>query len=335
MTHLLTNRNLWREIQAKTKAARRIHAAIAYLGTTASSPLHLSKGDTLVVDMSLRTVRAGATNPSEVRKLIKKGVRVYTRPSLHAKVIVADRFLIVSSANASVSSLTRLDEAGCMTSDRVAVERAREFVESVALEPVLPNYLRKCLADYRPPRFPAAQEGDTSGKKRGGTRRSQQADLWFVAGLVRREIPEREQRYVTKAEARAGKRRKVASSSVDEIHYASKPKWVDNIRIGDLIVDCVREGAGSVVSSPARFLGLESHPRGRGKRRYLVMVERLRGSQEVSFTQFRRQIKGSLPAGQKAFRRTRAIVDVPTADAIRSIWTPSGAVSQKNKRRSP
>jgi hypothetical protein len=333
VTHLLTNRNLWREIRARTKAARRIYAAIAYLGTNASSVLHLKKGDTLVVDMSLRTVRAGATNPSEVKKLLKKGVGVYTRANLHAKVIAADRYLITSSANASVSSFKRLDEAGCITSDRVAVERAREFIESVALEPVLPKYLRECLAAYRPPRFPAAQEGDTSGKKGSGRRPSRQADLWFVAGLVPMDVPESERGYVARAEARVAKRKKVVSSSVDEIHYASKPKWADNIRVGDLIVDCVRDGAGFVVSSPARFLGLESHPRGRGKRRYLLMVERPRGSQNISLTEFHRRIKGSMPAGQKALRRTRAIADILIADAIRSTWTPAGAVSRKTKRR--
>jgi hypothetical protein len=333
LTSLLTNRNLWKEIQAKTKAASRIHAAIAYLGTDATPLLHLKSGDTLVVDMSLRIVKAGATNPSEVKKLLKKGVRVYTRANLHAKVIAADGFLIASSANASVSSFRRLDEAGCMTSDRVAVERAREFIESIALEPVLPNYLRKCLAAYRPPRFPAAQEGDASGMRGGGRRRSQEADLWFVSGLVRSEIPEREQGHVIKAEARARKRKKLALSSVEEIHYASKPKWVDNLRVGDLVVDCVREGAGSVVSSPARFLGLESYPRGRGRRRYLVMLERLRGSQEVSLTEFHRRIKASLPAGQKVFRRTRAVADILVADTIRSVWTPSGTLSRKTKRR--
>jgi hypothetical protein len=333
VTHLLTNRNLWKEIQARTKAARRIHAAIAYLGTDATPLLHLKSGDTLVVDMSLRIVKAGATNPSEVRKLLKKGVRVYTRANLHAKVIAADGYLIVSSANASLSSFRRLDEAGCMTSDRIALERAREFIESIALEPVLPNYLRKCLAAYRPPRFPAAREGDTSGRKGGGRRRPPEADLWFVSGLVRSEIPQRERGHVTKAEARARKRKKLASSSVEEIHYASRPGWVDNLRVGDLVVDCVREGAGFVVSPPARFLGLESYPRGGGKRRYLLMLERLRGSQGVSRTEFHRRIKRSLPAGQKAFRRTRAVTDIPIADAIRSVWTRSGAISRKTKRR--
>ncbi len=44
--------------------------------------------------MSPATVKAGATDPREVEKLIDRGVEVFTRSNLHAKVVVADKVLI-------------------------------------------------------------------------------------------------------------------------------------------------------------------------------------------------------------------------------------------------
>jgi hypothetical protein len=293
-----------------------------------------------VVDMSLHTVRQGATNPSEIKKLIERGVRVFTRPNLHSKVIVIGRHVIATSANVSTASVERLDEAGCITSEPVAVQRALEFIRSVALEAVLPNYLRECISKYRPPRFTATLEGKGGPARRPRkTARASHADLWFVTGLERRDIPERELEDVRRAEARVKGRRKLGSAYLDEIHYTLKPKWSERLRTGDLIVDCVREGPGRlVVSAPARHLGLESYSRGRGRRRYLIILKRPNRSQEISLTEFRRRVGHSATRRGKTFRRTSPVSNILVADSIRSIWTPSGAVAPPKakirKRRS-
>ena len=85
---LLSNERLWKTLIARVKSARHVDAAIAYIGRGGAKLLPLSRGDNLVVDMSLATVRGGATDPSEIEKLIRRGVKVFTRRHLHSKLIV-------------------------------------------------------------------------------------------------------------------------------------------------------------------------------------------------------------------------------------------------------
>ena len=108
------------------------------------------------MDMSLGAVREGVTDPRAVQTLMARGVRVFTRASLHAKFIVTGQTLIASSANASHNSREALDEAGIITNDPAAVRRAVGFFEKLCTEPVRKKYLAKCIGEYRPPRFKAA-----------------------------------------------------------------------------------------------------------------------------------------------------------------------------------
>ena len=87
----LTNEALWQTISDRIKTAKRVDVAIAYFGQGGAKLLRLRKGHRLVVDMSPATVKAGATDPRELEILIGRGVEVFTRSNLHAKVVVADK----------------------------------------------------------------------------------------------------------------------------------------------------------------------------------------------------------------------------------------------------
>src|SRR5947209_16181750 len=89
--------------------ARAFSAAVAYFGRNGAKLLPLKNGDSIVVDMSLGAVRQGVTDPRAVRTLRRRGVAVFSRPSLHAKFVIAGRTLIASSANASRNSNEILD----------------------------------------------------------------------------------------------------------------------------------------------------------------------------------------------------------------------------------
>jgi hypothetical protein len=89
---------------------------------------------------------------------MQRGLAVFSRPSLHAKFVIAGRTLIASSANVSRNSNESLDEAGIITSDPAAVQRAVDFFEKLCTEPVGKKYLAKCIKEYRPPKFKAAAE---------------------------------------------------------------------------------------------------------------------------------------------------------------------------------
>src|SRR3990167_4333385 len=90
VTTFLSNMTLWQTLAARVKDARHVDAAIAFFGQGGAKLLPLRRGDRLVVDMSPATVRAGGTDPREVEKLMRRGVRAFTRRNLHAKVVVAD-----------------------------------------------------------------------------------------------------------------------------------------------------------------------------------------------------------------------------------------------------
>jgi phosphatidylserine/phosphatidylglycerophosphate/cardiolipin synthase-like enzyme len=98
--------------------------------------------------MSPATVRAGATDPKEIEKFIIKGVRVFTRRSLHAKLVLADGSVKAGSANISRHSEHVLDEAAILTTEPAAIRRATEFIDRLCTEPVRPEYLKRCKTMY-------------------------------------------------------------------------------------------------------------------------------------------------------------------------------------------
>ena len=151
ITRFAYNDDLWREIKARVAKGKRVRAAFAYLGKGGAKLLALKKGDSLVVDMSLGAVRQGVTDPREIRRLMGRGVRVFSRGSLHAKFAVVDKTLIAGSANVSRNSNEILDEAGVITTDPAALRRAKDFFDQLCTEPVGKQYLKTCIAEYRPP----------------------------------------------------------------------------------------------------------------------------------------------------------------------------------------
>jgi hypothetical protein len=177
-TIFLDRDQYWREIASRIPAATSVRAAISYFGSNGAEYLPLRAGDTLVVDCSLRAVMQGITNPNEIKKLIKRGVEVFTRSSLHAKAVVVDGVVICSSANVSQNARQHLDEAGILSTSPTMVRAATRFIRAMCSEPVLEGYLRECIKLYRPPTFKAART------VRRSTKRKKPAKLWFIGGLV-------------------------------------------------------------------------------------------------------------------------------------------------------
>jgi phosphatidylserine/phosphatidylglycerophosphate/cardiolipin synthase-like enzyme len=171
----LSNETVWEQISAQVKAGRRVDAAIAYIAQRGAKLLSLRRGHRVIVDMSIATVKAGGTDPREVEKLMRRGVKVFTRRKLHAKVIVADKSVIAVSANVSNRARALLDEAGICTHDPAVIRRARVFIDRLCTEPVRPEYLQRCNQLYRPP--PHVPNGT---KSRTLQHRVRHARLWIV-----------------------------------------------------------------------------------------------------------------------------------------------------------
>ena len=316
MTHFLINEALWKTLTERIKTARHVDAAIAYFGRNGATLLRLRRGDRLVVDMSTPTVRAGGTDPYEVEKLIRRGVQVFTRRNLHAKIVIADNSVVSGSANVSKRSRQVLDEAAILTSEPVAVRRARGFVDRISTEPVRPEYLEKCKRLYRPSR----------GLGLLGPReesRAPHAKLWLVR-LGEGYIPESELSQYERSEKRAEKlvRNRMRFTTTD-FHWSHKPRMADVLEMGDWIIQILKRGDRNYVYPPGQLLLIDSYPRGAGRRRWVFRLEVPKRGQVVPWAKFQRAARLKQP-------RTQPIGDLQAADALLGLWTPSGRLSSRS-----
>lgn len=126
---------VWKAI--RDLKGRRNIAAIAYLGSNAPELLQqFQKGDVIVCDASDATIKNGGTSIEAIKKLRSRGVIIYSHTSLHAKVLVIGRTVVVGSMNASSSS-TNLDEAAIVSTTPTEVIAAKRFVQDLTKKSVL------------------------------------------------------------------------------------------------------------------------------------------------------------------------------------------------------
>ncbi len=87
-TALLQHR-LWERLTTAVMGARgKADVAVAYFGSDGGTLLPLRAGSRLVVDASESAVRSGQTHPEALLKLYRRGVAIYSKPGLHAKVFL-------------------------------------------------------------------------------------------------------------------------------------------------------------------------------------------------------------------------------------------------------
>ncbi|HUT54283.1 MAG TPA: phospholipase D family protein [bacterium] len=323
-TRFLSNQSLWNEVLSRLSKAKDASVAVAYLGGSGTQLLPLRRGHRLVVDMSLGKVKQGITDPREVRRLVKRGVKVYSRASLHAKLYIADRYVIASSANASTNSRYNLDEAGILTDDPAAARRARAFIDRICTEPVRPEYLKKCIAAYRPPKggIPAKR-----GKKRT------EPKLWFIGGLVTLNLSEEEKKSIKKIEDKVSKKlRDPNTTEVTWIRYRRMPKYARSIRPDEWIIDCMKDGKVRRVFAPSQVLSREIWNSPSGKKYHLLMLESSISSESIPISYFRKLARNIVPELDKPNPRTRSIINEEKADALLGLWNHSGRLNRRKKK---
>lgn len=327
--NFLINEDIWGTIPKIIKASKHTDVVVAYLGTDGSKLLPLKKGDRLVVDMSISTVIAGATNPNEVKKLIKRGVHVFTRRNLHAKIVVTDKEVLTGSANVSKNSRDNLDEAAILTDNKIALQRARKFIDQICTEPVLPEYLKECIKSYKPPRI----NGQRVGTK-GIIRRAKHAKLRIVALMDYANFPESEIEDYEKSENKAEKLIKdKGQSNLESFRWSHKPKMADELEQGDWIIQCVKHEDKSItVYPPAQLILIDSYIRNKenGKERYVFHLESPKNGQIMDWKTFRKKLNSILSTNKKN-PPTIAIRDISQADELLRLWTPKGRIARNTK----
>lgn len=323
MARFLANKALWAEIQNRARRAASASVAVAYLGSKGGKLLPLREGHRLVVDMSLPIVRQGLTNPHEVQALQRKGVKVFWRAGLHAKFLLLDRTLIVGSANVSQSSYKRLDEAALLTTDYAAVTRARQFFDDLCTQPLRPEYLRKCLKEYRAPRLVRAGRG-------GGQVRVPEGPQHWLLRVYPWPPREEEEDAIHKAEDKAKSRlRRPEASKLDWIRYPSRTRQFQRLGEGDIVSRVWAANGRLDVLAPAHVISKEVYAI-KGQRRYLLMLEAPKSGQSMPWRTFRRQMRSACPGLDRERPRDRRI-DRGVSDRILQMWTLGGRVSRKRR----
>ncbi|MDB4946677.1 MAG: hypothetical protein JWP97_6211 [Labilithrix sp.] len=309
---------LWDELAARIPRAKKVRAAIAYLGTGGSKLLPLRAGDELVVDMSLRAVRSGVTNPSEVKKLLRRKVKVFSRETLHAKFLIIDRVVIAGSSNISSHAKNTLDEAAILTDDAAVLRRAADTFGLLCNEPVRKEYLAKCLAEYRPPNFGGGSHR-TPGEKKARRR-----TVWMIGGLRYADMAHEEEKRVAAVVERTREKLAYENTYVDSLHYAREMNFFRKLAVGDWLLVGMRDESASDVYPPAQYLGVERYTRGDGKRGYLLLCEAPRGAKPVPWPQLRKAAGRGLARKLGVNLRTMPTDTDQDGDALLRLWDDRG-----------
>lgn len=307
MTNALVLDDPWSRITAACKKSR-ADVAVAYVGQGATRLLRLRAGSKLVVDASEAAVRSGQTDPRELLKYFNKGVDVFSKPRLHAKVFAFKDVAFVGSTNVSNRSANVLTEAAVALSGSAAVAQARRFVLDVATAPMGKEFLKKLVKIYRPPRVPGG------GKRRKGrvplparARRMEGGPLRLVR-LVPTEWNEAEH-HADKVGRRVALKLKKRGFKLDSFGW---PRW----RPGGLdeeVLMMMTYGPREVfLAPPGRVLAA---PKVRGSEKSIVQIE-LRPKNRKKLSVIRKRLPASTV---KRLKRTGLLAPRHAA-ILRELW---------------
>lgn len=241
--------DIWSTIKTLAEKSKKTKIAVAYFGNRAANKLKLKRGDTLILAISLRNVKAGQINPYEVEKLYKKGVDIYNVENLHSKIFHFGNKVIVGSANISENSEERLIETGVLTNDSKVVDAASKFIEDHSIEKVEQDYLEVCKKNYKAPKFFGAKN-----KKATGNRLTKKlSKVWVLStksSNANDDISE-------KAEERLYK--KITDSknfTTEHITFPPSSKIIREIKEGDILFEIFNQPGKAIVFAPKRAIGI-------------------------------------------------------------------------------
>jgi|SRR5216683_2998370 hypothetical protein len=268
MTVTLLTRRIWPTLTAAAKSSRvRPAVAVAYFGQGAAKLLPLPNGSRLVVDASENAVKSGQTCPAELKKLLKRGVRIYSRNNLHAKIFVFGPKAFIGSANVSRNSAHTLHEAMVVTTDAEAVAAAKEFVRGLCVQELGPETLSYLGKLYRPPQLSGAARRQGPNPKRGGSDdlpRVRLAQLHLIDPPVESENAQEAGRKIAAKRMEQPRRHEL-----DEFWHSG----MYSARPGDIVVQVLHEGGDRhMVSPPGTVLHTRKWRRGKSNLTF-VFVE--------------------------------------------------------------
>jgi len=282
MDQILTD-NVWKQIARQACKEKRKYAAIAYVSN--DQYVRFGKGDILVCDVSDQAIRTGETSPAVLLRFFKAGAQLFSRPNLHAKIMVFGKNVLIGSCNLSDSSATSLREAALLSSRSVIRSQAVAFIHRSReeAEPIDRHFLERIRKIKVLRRRPVSL-----------VRRSRARPLGNRTWVVRTEDldPNRfkdEEKWVERAVKEVKQRLADPESEISWIRWTGHDGFRKLAKEGDTIIDMgsSQRGKRVVVSAPTAILKRQD----RQKKWTRFYFEVTKGRRKMSWTNFGRNLK--------------------------------------------
>lgn len=318
MEQFLSGKELWSTLVQLSKECRsRQMIAVPYIGKDSSSLLKFRKNDVLLCALTEQNSKAGNIYPAEIRMLQKKGVRVYQRDNLHAKIYLFGNKAVICSANLSSSSKNRLDEVGLLTNNPTVLKSIREWFAERLIEPVTPGWLRHCENIYKPPK---GGLGNPTKQKQPSIHTQ---SAWFIFGHLSDypafEDPERERGYQIAKKYME----KPRAYDIEEFRFTGSYKFLEEINRGDLVIQAIKETMKSdyKVAPFGKLLGKKQFKNKKGTSVTYLYIEMPRVYRTMKFEMFR-DICSDAGLTLGKYKKVRRISDKIQQDQILSFVSP-------------
>jgi hypothetical protein len=310
MATKLLGQRVWPRL---TKLARttkqKCHVAVAYFGQGASKLLPLSAGSTLVVDMTERAVMEGQTCPTEIGKMLRRGVTVYSCVGLHAKVFVFGKRAFVGSANVSNRSKDYLIEAAIETREPGTVRSCTEFVKDHCREPITEEDVERLAPLYQP-------AGGSTGKPRAGGDLNGYRPLWAVA-LSRTDWDDEDTRQANKARPQAEKELgNNRQFKLDEFCWTGSDLKISE---RDMVVQVLTERKRRIfVHPPGKVVRIQQYHVGNSSR-MIVFLKEPKKARRIALKRLVNQVEAPTE-GLRKLKRARRLRNHKLVSELHRLW---------------
>lgn len=247
------------------KSAKDKRVAVAYF---TQGYLGLSEGDILITDASHGAIASGQTSAHKLAKLFNDGVKIYSCIALHAKVLVLDGVVFVSSANLSESSESDggLIEAGVLTESEPVRRAALAFIDQLKQKSTLVN--QPFITEIEAIEVKRTWRPGLKGANKGITPIDDERQQFWILYTVPTEDPSdpAERRLIAKGEKTARALMENPKRRPDRVQWPSSSKIAKESKQNEVIIIIAgqdnRTGHASV-EFHARLLHKESSDSGK------------------------------------------------------------------------
>jgi hypothetical protein len=311
--------SVWQAIDQATKKGGQIVAAIGYLSDATALPL--KKGDILIANLSEKTIRSGASTAEAAAAIVKSQVQLFSKPGLHAKIVLADGRLFVGSMNASVGSRSKLIEGALETTDRKLCSDAARWLRSLMLKST--RIGRAEVAELKKIPRPTSKPVEAASSSPETGEAGRPPKTWILFSEAHEELDEEQAARKAIAE---GKELPEFNHFMFDVSEAEMSDW-RGVRKGDSVIDAQQDGREATVFPPGVVWTITEPKK---KRRQIHTIYPKRDNRRIlSWSEFQTFAK-KCKATKLRHWHDQAIAQIP-ADKIERDWPLKKPKRRKRK----